>query len=177
VAVRSGVAAALAGACDFVGYWDSDLSTPLDAVRAFIAVADANPRLEVVIGSRVKLLGRRIQRHAWRHYIGRVFATGASLALGLPVYDTQCGAKLFRAGDLARRVFEAPFRSAWVFDVEILARYIAAVGREEAEARIYELPLEAWSDVPGSKVKAWHAGRAAWDLLLIRMARRSGARR
>ena len=136
--------------------------------------ATARPSVEVVIGSRVKLLGRRIVRHAWRHYVGRVFATGASLALGLAVYDTQCGAKLFRASDLARSVFATPFRSRWVFDVEILARYVAALGREQAAARIVELPLDTWIDVPGSKVRSWHATRAVFDLVRIALARVSG---
>jgi glycosyltransferase involved in cell wall biosynthesis len=176
VAVRTGVLAALERPCEFVGYWDSDLSTPLDAVHGFLAIADAHPRLDIVIGSRVKLLGRQIARHAWRHYIGRVFATGASVALGVGVYDTQCGAKLFRASEITRRVFDAPFRSAWVFDVEILARYIAEVGSREAESRVYELPLEIWRDVPGSKVKLWHAARAVWDLVWIGVARRAGRR-
>jgi glycosyltransferase involved in cell wall biosynthesis len=176
VAVRIGVLAALERPCEFVGYWDSDLSAPLDAVHAFLALADARPTLDIIMGSRVKLLGRQIVRHAWRHYIGRVFATGASLALGVAVYDTQCGAKLFRASEVTRRVFDTPFRSAWVFDVEILARYVVQVGVREAESRIYELPLEVWRDVPGSKVKSWHAARAAWDLAWIGVARLAGRR-
>jgi len=173
-AVRAGLLAALDRPADFVGYWDSDLSTPLNALPGFIAVADARPDVEVIIGSRVKLLGRRIERHAWRHYIGRVFATAASLALGIAVYDTQCGAKLFRASEVTRRVFEAPLRSAWVFDVEVLARYIVALGRERAASRIFELPLDTWIDVPGSKVRPWHAVRAVLDLLRIALARVSG---
>jgi dolichyl-phosphate beta-glucosyltransferase len=173
-AVHAGIVAALERPADFVGYWDADLSTPLDAVREFIAVADSRPALDVVIGSRVKLLGRQIERRAWRHYIGRVFATGASLALGLPVYDTQCGAKLFRVSEVARRVFEQPFRSAWVFDVEILARYVAILGLDEAASRIYELPLGAWIDVPGSNVRSWHGVQAARDLIRVALARRAG---
>jgi dolichyl-phosphate beta-glucosyltransferase len=173
-AVHAGILAGLRRPADYVGYWDADLSTPLSAVHQFLAVADSHPDLDVVIGSRVKLLGRRIQRHAWRHYIGRVFATGASVALGLPVYDTQCGAKLFRVSDLTRRVFEEPFRSAWVFDVEILARYVAILGLDEAASRIFELPLAAWTDVPGSSVRSWHGVQAVCDLIRIGLARRAG---
>jgi glycosyltransferase involved in cell wall biosynthesis len=175
-AVQRGVAAVLQRETDFVGYWDADLSAPLEAVWDFLALAVGRPTIEAVIGSRVKLLGRRIVRHTWRHYIGRVFATGASLALGLPVYDTQCGAKVFRASDLARSVFGTPFRSRWVFDVELLARYVAALGPEQASSRIVELPLEAWTEVPGSKVRSWHAIRAAFDLVRIGLTRASGRR-
>ena len=176
VAVQHGVAAALQRETDFVGYWDADLSAPLEAVWDLLHLAVARPSIEVVLGSRVKLLGRQIVRHAWRHYIGRAFATGASLALGLAVYDTQCGAKIFRASDLARRVFGTPFRSRWVFDVEILARYVVALGREQASLRIVELPLDAWTEVPGSKVRSWDATRAVLDLVRIALGRVSGRR-
>jgi dolichyl-phosphate beta-glucosyltransferase len=177
VAVRHGVLHAFAAGTPLVGYWDSDLSTPLDAVRDFLAVLDEHPAVDLVIGSRVKLLGRSIARRAWRHYVGRVFATGASLAVGLPVYDTQCGAKLFRSGEAVRAAFAEPFRSAWVFDVELLARYAAVVGHAAAEAQIFEFPLFEWNDVPGSKV-AWTDGlRAARDLWRIRARRRASETR
>jgi hypothetical protein len=166
-AVQRGILAALQTDPELVGYWDADLSTPLDAVQEFIDVLDTNPQVEIVMGARVKLLGRRINRYASRHYFGRAFATAASLALDLPVYDTQCGAKIFRANPSIRQAFSAPFRSKWIFDVEILARYIAATGRAAAGSRIYELPLRVWTDVPGSKVTARDALRAFWDLAII----------
>jgi dolichyl-phosphate beta-glucosyltransferase len=83
------------------------------------------------------------------------------------IYDTQCGAKIFRANESVRQAFSAPFRSRWIVDVEILARYIAANGTASAEAQICELPLRTWTEMPGSKLTAWHAVRATWDLALI----------
>jgi dolichyl-phosphate beta-glucosyltransferase len=166
-AVQSGIVAAIDKQPELVGYWDADLATPLDAIDEFIEVLDARPDIDIVMGSRVKLLGRRIDRHAHRHYAGRVFATAASLALRLDVYDTQCGAKMFRVNPQIRRVFAIPFVSKWVFDVEILARYADVVGTGRASSSIYELPLTAWTDVPGSKVKARHAARAFWDVARI----------
>jgi hypothetical protein len=38
------------------------------------------------------------------------------------VYDTQCGAKLFRRTPALAAALERPFRSRWAFDVELLGR-------------------------------------------------------
>ena len=151
-AVRRGVLRAMDEGAPLVGFWDADLATPLDVIPEFCRLFDADPELEIVLGSRVRLLGRRIERRATRHYLGRGFATAASLVLGLPVYDTQCGAKLFRAGEGMRSLFAVPFRSRWIFDVELLARLIRrrkAVGEASVERGIYEYPLPEWRDVAG----------------------------
>jgi dolichyl-phosphate beta-glucosyltransferase len=182
-AVRRGVSAAMEEGAEIVGYWDADLSTPLSALQEFVDVLDLHPAIDIVMGARVKLLGRQIDRKMPRHYAGRLFATAASMALRMPVYDTQCGAKLFRVTDATRQAFSAPFPSPWVMDVEVLARYIkvvgqgAAVGRGAAESRICEVPLHEWRDVPGSKLRMRHAWRALWDLWSIgRRMRPSGGR-
>jgi hypothetical protein len=49
-------------------------------------------------------------------------------------------------------------------DVEILSRYLAATGRTGVAAKINELPLRAWTDVPGSKLGVRGSLRALWDL-------------
>lgn len=153
-AVRRGMLAALESGATYAGFWDADLATPLDAIAEFLCVLEARPEIDMVFGSRVKLLGRRVERQATRHYLGRVFATAASTVLRLPVYDTQCGAKIFRAVPATAGLFNEPFCSRWVFDVEVIARYIRNLGSSgRAAERIYEFPLMAWRDIAGSKVK------------------------
>jgi dolichyl-phosphate beta-glucosyltransferase len=178
-AVRLGMLEAMAGGARLVGFWDADLSTPLAAIGDFLGVAAKRPDVDLILGSRVLLMGRDIRRKASRHYLGRVFATAASLALDLPVYDTQCGAKVFRVNDPLRRVMSEPFRSRWVFDVEILARYLAVPvtdGGAPRQTRIYELTVPAWHDVPGSKLKARDFARSVVDLLGVwRLRRAAGA--
>jgi glycosyltransferase involved in cell wall biosynthesis len=166
-AVRKGMLGAFERDPRFAGYWDADLATPLDAITEFMAVFASRPAVDIVVGSRVKLLGRDVRRSAARHYGGRVFATAASMALGISVYDTQCGAKIFRATDRTRPLFAVPFRSKWIFDVEILSRYLSIVGAAQADERIYELPLARWTGVAGSKLKPWDALRAIWELLAV----------
>lgn len=173
-AVRRGMEAALAAAdCpDQLGYWDADLATPLAEIPRFREVLASRTDIHLVMGSRVQLLGRTIDRRFYRHAYGRVFTTAVSLLLALPVYDTQCGAKVFRVSDALREVFAEPFVTRWIFDVEILARLMGHWEPHgiDVARRIYELPLLVWRDVPGSKIGVADAALALGDL--GRIARR-----
>ena len=166
-AVRQGVLAALTAQPDRVAYWDADLATPLRSLDKFLAAMDANPALLGVFGCRVRRLGAAIDRRPLRHYAGRIFATLASLTLGMAVYDTQCGAKLFRAGPELASAFSTPFLSPWIFDVEVLARLRAAMAPSPLAPVLMELPLDEWEDVAGSKLTTSRGARAFLDLLLI----------
>jgi dolichyl-phosphate beta-glucosyltransferase len=170
-AVRAGIRAALRPPYGYAGYFDADLATPLGEARRMREGLEDSPECLVIFASRVKLLGFDIRRKPSRHYLGRVAATLISLTCALPVYDTQCGAKLFRVGDAARRVFDEPFLSRWLFDVEILLRCRRERGGKYLEGPlppVRELPVQSWQDVPGSKVEVWDYARELRDLARIR---------
>lgn len=170
-AVRQGINMAFARHVDYVGFWDADLATPLEAIGDFLAEFALRSDCLMVFGARVQLLGRKIDRSVLRHYLGRVFATVASLVLRLPIYDTQCGAKLFRVTPVIVSLFATPFCSRWTFDVEIIARYIQRVGSvTTAASQIVEFPLYIWKDVAGSKVKPRHFLIALFDMFRIYLA-------
>ena len=176
-AVRAGLAAAVALRPALAGWWDADLATPLDAVRTLARALDATPSTWLAMGSRVARLGARIERRASRHYAGRVIATLISRTLGLATYDTQCGAKLFRVAATPPGLFDAPFLSRWLFDVEVLARLERRHRDGEGappEALVVEVPLPVWRDVPGSKVRPADFLRAI--VALRRIRRRYGLR-
>jgi glycosyltransferase involved in cell wall biosynthesis len=173
-AVRRGVLhAAASHRFEILGYWDADLSTPLGELQRMTALLAAGDACQFVLGTRLKCLGADVHRSAMRHFLGRVFATAASLLLSLPVYDSQCGAKAFRA-DAADELFRDPFSTRWLFDVELLARLRNHLGRDSVLASVAEMPLRSWREVGGSKLGIGHM--AAIPVELMRIHRRYNRR-
>jgi glycosyltransferase involved in cell wall biosynthesis len=164
-AVRRGLLDACRSGAAVVGYLDADLATsPAEILRLVRVLHERSA--SVVIGARIALLGRDIDRSPSRHYLGRVFATFASMALRMPVYDTQCGAKVMRVTPALLAALDEPFMSRWAFDVELIGRLlrgskgIAPIPPEY----FHEEPLLAWRDVKGSKLSTGHMARALYDL-------------
>jgi glycosyltransferase involved in cell wall biosynthesis len=148
-AVRAGVFLALKDkSCAYMGYFDADLSTPLHEAMRLARIADKEKK-GLVLGSRVGLFGYQIERNPIRHYFGRVVATLISIYLNIQIYDTQCGAKVFNR-DIAKQVFERPFFSRWLFDVEILRRTQLAKGGLDGQVK--EVPLHVWVEKGESKL-------------------------
>jgi len=166
-AVRLGMLDCCKKGYDYAGYWDADLSTPLDELPRFRSILDKRKDIHIVTGARIKMFGRQIERNSLRHYAGRAFATTVSLLFGIEMYDTQCGAKLFRVGPEVARLFAEPFHTRWVFDVELLVRY-SRTG--EVRNKLVELPLMQWRDVGGSKMRLGDFLQAPLELLRIHFA-------
>jgi dolichyl-phosphate beta-glucosyltransferase len=171
-AVRAGLLHAVATDAQWVGYIDADMAAPAAEILRLLEVASW-AEVDVMMGSRVALLGRDLDRSAFRHYTGRVFATLASMVLAKPVYDTQCGAKLFRNTDAIVSAIADPFRSRWAFDVELLGRLHAA---GVPPSRFWEEPLLIWHDIDGSRRSLGASVRASADLWFIWRDMRRGRR-
>lgn len=141
-----------------VGFWDADLATPLSEIPSFIRALTG----EAALGSRWPHLGAQIDRNVFRHCTGAVMKTLIRLILRLPVYDTQCGAKIFRRA-LARKIFAQSFISRWLFDVELLKR----IPKTQLTTSVTEVPLAFWRDVDGSKLGLRDSFRQLYDLARI----------
>lgn len=150
---------------EYIAFWDADLATPLDEIKPMVEWADRG--YDAIMGLRLMRLGAKVKRKPMRHYLGRCFATVASLMLDLPVYDTQCGAKLFRT-EVVEAIFPEQFITRWLFDVELLARYKKVYGKERAIVKIYEFPLFQWQDIDGSQLKSRDFFKAPVELMKIK---------
>jgi dolichyl-phosphate beta-glucosyltransferase len=160
--------AASAGTAAILGYWDADLSTPLDESDRLVAALQAGPSYSVALASRVKRLGARVERRFARHVLGRIIATLATWTLGLTANDSQCGAKLFRAA-VVPDLFADAFLTRWLFDLELLVRLQQAQGRL---GEAVEIPVGTWTEVGGSKLTIGAMIGVPLSLLRIRANRR-----
>ena len=182
-ALRVGMRRAIDDGVGVVGYCDADLSTPPWELLRLVERLESDPRLAAVFGSRVARLGSRIERTAFRHYAGRVYATLASVALGMTVYDTQCGAKVFRVGPELVHALEEPFPSGWVFDVVLCDRLrrgrgvCRSAGRGVLRAASRGVARRAWFEAEPLRDVASRRG-CRRDRPGVRLARnlRSGGR-
>jgi hypothetical protein len=166
-AVRAGMRWAIEHGAQFLGYADADMSTPVSEILRLSRLIESCDA-KVIIGSRIRILGRDIDRTLSRHIAGRLFATCASIALNMPVYDTQCGAKFFRATPLLSNALAQPFTSRWAFDVELLGRLVSPLrDNGYVPGDIIEEPLMAWRDVAGSKLSSSAAVKATLSLARI----------
>jgi glycosyltransferase involved in cell wall biosynthesis len=167
-AVRAGFNYAFERGATQVLFCDADFAVgPQDLLR-LCNTLEEYADCKAVIGSRIAMVGSNIQRSMFRHYSGRVFATLVSVMLGKQIYDTQCGAKVFKADDAVLRVFSQPFLSRWAFDVEIIGRLLRLEQSNTDSKLILELPLLNWLEVEGSKLNLVSQLRTVLELFKIR---------
>ncbi len=129
---------------DVLAFADADGSTAAAALASVVDPVDAG-ETDLAVGSR-RHPASTVTSHQTvaRRWLGNAFAFLARLALSVPLYDFQCGAKAIDAGawkSVRTHLYEPGF--AW--DLELIA-IADALGH-----RIEEVPIE-WEDRPGSTV-------------------------
>lgn len=162
--IRKGIIASANEQYEYIGFIDGDLAIPLEELSNFIQIANHKIKYALISAARVRLLGySNINNTVIRHIISRGFATVVSFILKLPIYDTQCGAKLYHKS--IYKIFNQPFMSKWLFDIEILFRLKKLI--PNCKEKIYEIPLKQCINPPGSKIKLSYYFKAPLDLLKI----------
>jgi len=150
---------------EHIAYLDADLAVSLNECKSLSNKLDND--IEFCFGSRIKILGSRIDRKTSRFLIGRFIATIISLLLAIDVYDTQCGCKVFKS-KLVPQLFNSKFISRWLFDVEIFFRLIELYGKDKIDDKLREIPLNSWIEKGDSKVKVSYFFKIWLDLIKIK---------
>lgn len=147
-----------------VAYLDADLATSLEeCLRLSLCVEE---KIVMAFGSRILKLDNQIERKWYRFILGRLVASAISKTLKLSIYDSQCGCKIFEI-HTAQKVFDQPFLSKWLFDVEIFHRMIRVFGRDQIQDHLLEVPLNVWIDTSDSRVSPLYFFKLWWDLFKI----------
>jgi len=148
-----------------IAFLDADLATPLSECERLSAYAENE--IGFVFGSRILRLGATIQRNYLRYLIGRAIATLISTSLQLKVYDTQCGCKVFNRS-ISKELFEKPFISKWLFDVELFFRAKQIIKTNQLSFNLFlEVPLNIWIEYGDSKVSKSYFFKLFYDLYKI----------
>lgn len=147
-----------------IAYLDADLATSLEECLRLSKYI--KQKVVFAFGSRILKLDNQIKRKWYRFIMGRLVATAISRTLGLSIYDSQCGCKIFEV-QVAQKVFNKNFISKWLFDVEIFFRMISIYGRKDIQNHLREIPLKAWVDTPDSRVSPLYFFKLWWDLYQI----------
>lgn len=147
----------------WLAFADADGATSASEVLRLLCIpCTIQEKVDVVIASRARMLGRTIKRRWTRHSFGRLFSFIAYLLVRLPVYDSQCGCKLVRQSAYLK-IKDKLFEKRFCFDMDLL------VNLHRAGAKIIEVPVD-WVDIPGSKVSVFlDGGRMLLSLLQLRL--------
>ncbi len=133
----------------FIGFIDADLSTDFKDFNNLVNTMKDNHKLQMVYGSRRK--GGEIKRDFFRYFLSTIIKSIIYLILGLPIEDTQCGAKVFRRS-IIPIAYNRSFITRWLFDVEIFIRIKNRFGRQYTMQITHEQALERWVHVDDSKL-------------------------
>lgn len=130
--------------CDIVGFMDADGATSLNSIIEMYSKMASDASLDGVMGSRIKMLGRKVERDGARHYMGRIFATYFNFLFDIPAYDTQCGAKVYRRDKILPLIDQVSDKG-FVWDTQLL------VLMYRQGLKILEHPVD-WIEIGQNKV-------------------------
>ncbi len=137
---------------EYIGFIDADLSTDFNDFKKLVESLENNNQLQLVYGSRRSGKNNNgIKRDFFRNLFSTIITFLISFILGLPIKDTQCGAKVFKR-NIIPTAYKKPFLSRWLFDVEIFIRLKKHYGSKNVMYRMREQALIRWVHVDDSKL-------------------------
>lgn len=154
------------GGAEWLAFVDADGSCSAAEVARVVRMTRSTPVRTALFASRVKMLGRKVERLFKRHLLGRVYATLVSEMLDIPVYDSQCGLKFVPRADYERIASRLEV-TGFAFDVELMVALL------DTGCGVQEVPID-WHETPGGKVRllrdSWRMARDVGRIRARRLA-------
>lgn len=153
---------------DYFGYLDADLSTNFDDFEDLVQTISSSS-FQIVGGSRMARMGANITKEGGRAIISKTINMIIRNILGMSFNDTQCGAKVMTR-EVAENMFNEPFLTSWLFDVEIFLRMKKHFGSENVNQIICEQPLKRWIHEDGSHLSMKDSFKILAQLLQLKLS-------
>lgn len=151
---------------NLLGFLDADLATTPEEWLQIAKYKDMYPQFGAIVGSRIQRLGANINRDDSRSLFSSIIKKFIRKILKTSFQDTQCGAKIFHR-DLVPFLFNKPFMTPWLFDVEIFLRLQQKFGKTTLQKGVLEYPLMHWTEVGDSRLKLKHTIKIPMQLLKL----------
>lgn len=132
--------------CSDFGFLDSDLSVDLNTYKKMLDIHRADNNI-MTYASREKIRTTEIKNTAIRKIASVVAKIMVRWCFNLSINDTQCGAKIVNR-KVAIKIFQIPFNSRWLFDIEMFMRLKNLSGLE----RVSPYYLKSWMYRANSKL-------------------------
>jgi len=164
-AVRSGMNHMLDNyKTETIGFIDADLATGFEDYKVLVKTLVTEDQ-KMVFGSRKMESEGEIDRSMFRKLASTVIGMMIKIIIGLPIKDSQCGAKVFQV-PTAKYVFRKSFMSRWLFDVEMFIR-IKNIFDDYTMNYIKEVAVTNWEEVEGSHITVSDSLKFPKELLEI----------
>lgn len=151
---------------DMLGFLDADLATLPEEWLEMAKYKETRPQYGAIVGSRIQRLGANIKRDDNRSLLSGIVKSAIRMILKTSFQDTQCGAKIFQRS-LVPFLFNKPFMTPWLFDVEIFLRLQQKFGKSTLQNGILEFPLMHWTEVGDSKLSFKHSIKIPGQLMKL----------
>lgn len=149
-----------------LGFLDADLATKPEEWLQMAKYKESYPQYGAIVGSRIQRLGATIHRDDNRSFFSSMIKKCIRVILKANFQDTQCGAKIFER-NLVPFLFNQPFMTPWLFDVEIFLRLQKKFGKTTLQNGVLEYPLLHWTEVGDSRLKLKHTIKIPMQLLKL----------
>jgi glycosyltransferase involved in cell wall biosynthesis len=148
-AIRRGMNLGLASFPEIkhIAFVDADGAFDIEDIDNLV-LRSKSEQFDLIIGARIKLAGKNIDRSLDRHIVGRLISTLINLLVfKKPIYDPQSGLKVFRVSTFLKSALSQSFETKWFGDVELISRLWV-----QTDLEIREYPVSKWREVSGGNL-------------------------